>query len=290
MADARRELQLECCELLGGLAERALHAPASLQALGHVLPQLLAGLAAAFEATSAPAEPCPDTCPGSPARGAGPGAPAALAALLTRLTAGAPPALGPFLRTAEPLPAGGPLARAAAALAAARAQLGLAEELALFAARAAAMPASQRARSAAALRAALASRGAQLLDPGPDAGHGRADGGEGSGAARAGVEAATWRLVWLSEETDDPALAALAGELLARVGPGDPFTLALPHAAARAGGPPEAPAAPAAEPGRGRARSGKAAQAADQSQQVPAAPPNAPRGSLAGWLSPAMAV
>jgi hypothetical protein len=145
------------------------------------------------------------------------------------------------------------------------------------------MPASQRARSAAALRATLAVRGAQLLEPNPDPEPGRADGGEGPGAARAGVEAATWRLVWLSEELDDPALAALAGELLALVGPGDPFTLALPHAAARAGGPLEALAAPAAEPGRGRARSGKAALAADQSQQVRAA--RGPNPTLAGLVN-----
>lgn len=278
---AGRELQVECCELLGGLVEAALGAPAGLQALGHLLPQLLAGLAETAELASASPEPYPNRNEVLGHERAGD--PAAIARLLGRLTADAPAALRPFLRAAEPLPAGGPLAGPAAALAAGRAGVGLAEELGRLAGRAAGMPPSQLARSVAVLRRSLAARGAELLgasgpasaqNPGNPGSHPRPPGGAaelpdaaeparlrgdgggdagGPGSRPPGVQAAAWQLVWLSREAGDGGLALLAGELLALVGPSDPFAIALPHAAGPRGGA-LAEAAPA-EPGR-KPRSG----------------------------------
>ncbi|KAK9825683.1 hypothetical protein WJX81_003257 [Elliptochloris bilobata] len=187
---------------------RLLHTP-GLQA------ELFAGLAEAAEL--APVGGAKPSLHPNPNLDSGSGAPAALAALLGRLTAGAPAALRPYLKTAEPLPATGAMAPAAAALETARTGVDLAEELRRLAARAGSAPPSQLARSVAALRASLAARGSELL---------------------------------------------LHCELLARVGPGDPFCIALPHAAGHGSDSTVAPAE--AGPGEAaRKPRGKAAQAQD---------------------------
>ena len=86
-----------------------------------------------------------------------------------------------------------------------------------------------------------------------------------------GVQAAAWQLVWLSREAGDGGLALLAGELLALVGPSDPFAIALPHAAAPRGGGGLSTVVVPSEAGPGgnaRKKSKKAAAAAPDPQQV----------------------
>lgn len=51
--------------------------------------------------------------------------------------------------------------------------------------------------------------------------------GGAAGARRPEVEEAAWRLAWLSSELGDDTMAAFAGELIARVGPLDPATIAF---------------------------------------------------------------
>ena len=162
---------------------------------------------------------------------------ALLAALLSDLPR-AP--LRAHLRSLEPPPPLRALRRAAAALAAARAGVGLAEEVATFASRAADMAPAARRRALASLRAALAGREAELLLPALEdgaaaaPGGGGGDGGQEGGAAgrlRPEVAEAAWRLARVGAEQDDAGVSEVAAQLLAAAGPLPPDVITLSGAA-----------------------------------------------------------
>lgn len=215
----KREVQAACCSILGSMFAQLFSQPDALQQGSIFVQPVLARISECLDSSRHGHSPaCGD-------------ARAALITLLRKLTLDAPPALHAALADSDPLPPDDDLKDIERFMLKLQTDNRLVQQLMRFATRAASLPESLRQRSLVRLT--------ETLHQQPDALFGAADSSASSGAAQLQpcsrqVVDAIWQLVRLSSELQDGQMAALAGELLALLGPLHPSAIAFtPHAVAR---------------------------------------------------------